>query len=551
MKKSNLIGLILFGVVSLSWTCSLAQSDDGGLKAVEIEIVKEREITLPQANRLFDKIPPRPAEPIKPEITYAYRPISFATPQVFPAVRPLRLKDENQEEINGGFLSLGYGNYASPFLEGFINSKRDKNKLIGAHGYLNSSAKGSVDGKNSGSGNSGIFLFAQSFGKDITFQANGGFENRTTHFFGYPEGVNVLRDTIKQSYNLYKIGLTLANARNTEFSYELGGNFSFLSDAFSASESSLDLNFNSAYAIQNGNKIEVRATYALLSRKDIELATKGRSLFQATAYYSWESVDNLKLQVGATLALENDTLDTKDFHLYPDVKATYTLSPTVDLVGSLTGGIDKVSLQSLVEENLWIAPSIPLNHTNKLFDVQAALNARLSSNVFVSTGLSFANLKNFYFFVNSETDQAKFNVLYDEGSTNRTNLFAALGMNFDTRTRLSVRGDYFTYSPDTEVEAWHRPGYSLNVSGSYNLKDKIVFNAEILALGNIKARDPQSLQTVKLDPAFDLNFRVEYFVSKRFSAFVELNNVIANPYQVYLNYPVRGFQAMGGVTWSF
>ena len=124
--------------------------------------------------------------------------------------------------INGGFLSAGYGNYGSPFLEAFINSKRDKNKLMGAHAYLSSSAKGSVDGKNSGSGNSGVSVFAQSFGKEVAFQADAGFENRATHFYGYPQGTEVIRDTIKQSYNLYKVGLNVTNARNSDLSYELG-----------------------------------------------------------------------------------------------------------------------------------------------------------------------------------------------------------------------------------------------------------------------------------------------------------------------------------------
>jgi outer membrane cobalamin receptor len=49
----------------------------------------------------------------------------------------------------------------------------------------------------------------------------------------------------------------------------------------------------------------------------------------------------------------------------------------------------------------------------------------------------------------------------------------------------------------------------------------------------------------------DLNFKVNYFVSKQFSAFVQLNNVLSSNYQLYLNYPVRGFQAMVGASWSF
>jgi len=44
---------------------------------------------------------------------------------------------------------------------------------------------------------------------------------------------------------------------------------------------------------------------------------------------------------------------------------------------------------------------------------------------------------------------------------------------------------------------------------------------------------------------------MDYFISRKVSAFIKLNNLLSNNYQVYLNYPVRGFQAVGGVSWSF
>ena len=36
---------------------------EGEIEKVEIEIVKDRQIVLPKANRNFEKVPPRPAEP--------------------------------------------------------------------------------------------------------------------------------------------------------------------------------------------------------------------------------------------------------------------------------------------------------------------------------------------------------------------------------------------------------------------------------------------------------------------------------------------------------
>ncbi|MBX2963204.1 MAG: hypothetical protein KF687_11880 [Cyclobacteriaceae bacterium] len=527
------------------------QEDDVMMKPVEIELIKERQIVLPQANRLFDKIPPRPVEPIKPEINYTFRPLTFNTPEANPAIRPLRLKQDDAKEINGGFLSLGYGNFASPYLEAFINSREDKNKLIGAHAFFNSSAKGPVDGKNSGSGDAGLAAFVQTFSKELAFEANVGYENLSTHFYGYPTGELVLRDTIRQSYNLFNAGLSLSNARKTDFGYKLGGNFSFLNDKFEASESTLDLNFESSYKAGDNSAIVLKAFYALINRKDEGIDSKARNLFQVNPYYTFTTADQLKFQVGAVIAFENDTLDSKDFHFYPDVKVTYPLTPSIDAEASLTGGIERVSLQTLMRQNRWLNAAIPIYHTNKLFDFTAALNLRLNSQVFVNTGLSLASLRNLYFVINSPDDQAKFDMTYDEGSTKRLNMFLSMNMNYGNAARLSLRGDYFSYNTDNQPEAWHRPTYGLTLAGRYNVKDKIVFSTDIIALGGIKGLDPVTTQSVKLDGAFDLNFRTEYFVSQKFSLFIDLNNITANEYQIYLNYPVRGFQVMGGITWSF
>ena len=69
MKNSVYITRLLL-VLGLSFTVAIAMAQDtggqaGDLEDVEIEIVKERQITLPQATRNFEKIPPRPAETAK------------------------------------------------------------------------------------------------------------------------------------------------------------------------------------------------------------------------------------------------------------------------------------------------------------------------------------------------------------------------------------------------------------------------------------------------------------------------------------------------------
>ncbi|HEX6226579.1 MAG TPA: hypothetical protein VFZ52_19295 [Chryseolinea sp.] len=528
------------------------QWTDGEIENVEIEIVKEREIILPPADRNFEKIPPRPSEPIKPPITYDFQSFSFRAPQINSQVRPLKLKQESPSDIYGGFLRVGYGNYVSPLLEAYYNTRKDKNKLVGAHLYHTSSDKGPVDGKNSGSGSSGISVFGRSFTKGISLSGNVGYENRTTHFYGYPIGTGVEASDIKQSFSLFKFGGALTNAKNSDFSYKLGAGASFLGDKYDASETEIDLEFSSAYEINDDSRIDLKADYFLISRKDANVDKKGRSLFVVSPSYAFLPMEDLKISIGFIAAFENDTIDSKNVHVYPDIRASYPISPSVDAVASLSGGMEKVSLQSLSYENMWLAPNIPIFHTNKTFDFNVGLNARLGSRVSAHSGFAIANLKNWYYFVNAASDQAKFETVYDGGSgTKRANLYAALSFVQSEKAKFMVRADLYRYATSRLEEAWHRPTYKVTANAFYNLYQKILFNVDIIAQGGMRAQEPVTNGVIKLDAAFDLNFKTEYLFSKSFSAFIQLNNIASSKYPIFLYYPVRGFQIMGGVTWSF
>lgn len=527
--------------------------EEGGkeMKDVEVVIVRARENTVPKANRLFEKIPPRPAELISPPISYEYKVFNFQTPELNPVARPLRLKQEAPAQTYRGYLSAGLGNYSSQYLDGFITNKPDKKKLLGAHVFLNRSGKGPVDGENSGATHSGVSAFAQTFSKELSFGANIGIEQRSTHFYGYPEDTEVEARDIKQAYTLFNLGAQLMNARKSDFSYQAGGNFSFINDKFDAKESTVDLLFKGAYRINDEQAINLKADYSVINRKDVGVEAKARNLFQANGYYSFKTESDFYLQVGATIALENNSLDSKDFHFYPDVKLTYALNDVVDFVGSLTGGMEKVSLQTLSHENIWLAPSIATFHTNKKFDVNAGIRAKLGGKVLAGAGLSFAALENFYTFMNDPTDASKFQVAYDEGTTKRTNFYANLLFTFSDVAKVSLQGDYYAYSTDERAEAWHRPTYRVTAGTSYNLYKKLIFNLDMIAQGGMKAYDWDSDETVDLDAAFDLSFKTEYLVSNTFSAFVQLNNIASNKYPLFYQYPARSFQVMAGITWKF
>ena len=535
---------------------------EGEIKDVQYEIIVNKRITLPRAARNFEKVPPRPFEPIKPSITYDSKNFRFATPDYKPVIRPLKLKQEELSKVYGNYLSAGFGNYASFFLEGSMTTKRDKNKFLGAHVYNRNFGKGPVGEKNSAASTLQVQFFGKSMGKDITVSGDANAESRGTYFYGYNPVVEVDRNKIRQQYNVYSLNAGIENTKVNDFNYSLKGGFSYLRDHYNASESEVSLLFTSNYKINETNKFLISSDYFLITRKDSLFNGTPRHLLRIKPSYQFTPIENLLVTAGLNVALQNDQYPgSKDIHVYPNVKAQYALSTSMELYGIVTGDIDKVNLHTLSAENLWINSNIPISHTNRALEFRGGLTGKIGRKIAVGAGFSLAALKNYYYYLNVHdnfnpagssvgTPVDKFNVVYDR-DTKRLNPFAEISFAQAETFNIALRGDYFTYGTDVLPEAWHRPTYRVSGTSRLNLYDKISLEAGFIAQGGMKALDPVSNLTVSLDPAFDLNMKTRYFLSKQFSAFVQMNNILSNKYPLYLSYPARGFQVLGGVSWSF
>jgi hypothetical protein len=555
-RRLFLLGISVFG------SCIVYAQGEGEIEKVEIEIVKSREVSVPQASRNFEKISPRPAEPIKPEITYQFKNLPFNVSDYNPVIRPLRLKSEPISKIYGNYVSAGLGNYSSPYAEAYLTNKRNKNKYYGVKFFHRSFMSGPVDDKNSASGHTEFRVFGKAMTNTVAVGGFANYENTAAYFYGYQPGKITDRSTIRQDYNIFSVGGELENSKLSNFTYNFKAGYSYLSDHYSASESEANMNFLSQYKIDKEKKVIINADYFLINRNDALINPKARHIFKVKPAYQFTPMDELILTAGANIVVASDTIGKQNgLHIYPNLAASYQLSPSTEGYASLTGDIDKVSLHSLSRENVWINSNIDIFNTNRTIDFQAGLKGKVSSKVSFGTGLSFATLKNFYYY-QSDTGilRSKFNVVYDNGSTQRFNFFGELGYSNEA-FKINVRGDYYSYTTSIanqitnqsnfEKTALNRPTYRVTINTSYNIYDKLLLSADFIAQGGIKALDLDTKNIVPLNAAADLNFKANYFVSKQFSVFLNFNNILSSNYQLYLNYPVRGFQVMGGISWSF
>jgi hypothetical protein len=543
--------LIILVFLSSLGLPALRAQEQGEIEPVEIEIIKEREITVPRASRTFDQIPSRPFEAIQPPLTYEFRRFSFSAPEFKAPLRPMKLKAEDTEDARSSMIGAGFGNFGSLYGEALISSKPSDDHAYGLHFLHNSASRGPVDKENSASSSTGLNLSARKYGKNTFVGGSLGLESKRNYFYGYTSAGEVDRDTIKQTFETLRAAVEVGSSGKTKFQYKFAGGFRLLGDDYSARESEVMLNLDSRFVIDDQRSFVLQADYSVAAREDALVEAKPRNLFWVLPAYRFAPVENLDLSLGARVSFDNDTLGaSKAVRVYPSIDVTYHISRSVDIGLSIDGGIEKVNLQTLARQNPWIGPNIYLNHSNRLIDVRANLRIRTGPSSSLNLGAARSTYENLFFFINS-SDAAKFDMVYDDGKTGVTSASGEFVITPTRSSRFGLLAEYFGYDTDRVAEAWHRPGYKVRVTGSHTFYKKVGMGIDFIAQGGMKALDPATVATVDLDAGLDLRVRIDYHVSPKFLVFVNGYNLIGQEYPLFLYYPVRGAQVMAGASITF
>lgn len=531
-------------------------NEEGEVVEGEFLINKELEISLPAAQRIFQKVPPdevnsRTTEPLQ----YTFQDYSPSLNDIPTRLRVLKLKDEKVTSKPASYLDLGFGNYLTPYLSAGLNSGIKKTGNYGLNVYHLSSASGSIDDENSGDSHSKASLFGKYVGEGASIAGNLGYRRDGYHFYGYDEGIEVDRDSIKQTFNDINLDFEIKNSDvEAAIDYRLYANIYNISDDFNASELGIKSGLFGGYAINDNMEAGLGLDFLYASYKNPEQIN--RSLVRVHPSFVFKDF-GLTLDIGMKVVNQNDTLsNTSSTQIFPSILAGYDLSDNIMAYAKLDGDVEEVTFRSTVNENPFIAPNVPLAHTKKNLDFQVGLKGSLIQYLAFDVGIRAAVYKNMYFYVNQPDAMNKFDLIYDGGNTSlyqgliSLSYFKGKTLGATLSTRLNA------YSTDQIENAWHRPKFEMDYSFWYNFHDKIKFTTDMFFISGIEALDLSNAVdpggTVEsLDGAVDLNLKVDYLLSDKYSIFVSVNNLLNNNYQLYYRYPTRGLLAMVGFSVSF
>ncbi len=319
-------------------------------------------------------------------------------------------------------------------------------------------------------------------------------------------------------------------------------------------------------------------------------------------YYEGKNV-NVTVGLNAWFVMDND-MDAIA-KVAPNIRVNYMpVKDVFKLYAGIDGNYISNHYSKIAYENPFVDPRHDVKNSFEKIHFYGGIDGKFSkkTNFKISVDYSMIDdkplyyLKEYYFatytllYGSQKIIENTFNVLYDDINLLKFNLeiFHASS----ERLNLLLSGNYYAYKLDNQTEAWNMPDWDATFSLDYKITEQLSVGADIYLIGGRKALivfstdvvskgysgysqygyvydygygsgydyysysfDYESKAPVQnsynLDSVFDLNVNATYKITKKFSAFGQLNNFGFQEYQRWLGYNVQSFNVLLGVNYSF
>ena len=467
------------------------------------------------------------------------------------------------------YATLGVGSYTTILGEVYLNHAISRNESVG--GYVSHhSSGGNIEGVefDDGFSDSKINVNYASRMRDMAWNVEGGFQYSNYNWYGVPDSQVVFA----QDDNI-NVGHAFYNAH-------VGGDISFedtyinsgsvLFRRFADNQSSGENRFIAKGKVDvpvNGEEISTEVKVDYLGGSFSNLYSGFGSIdygnFQVGIMPSYQLIrDDLILNLGVSAYYMNNTESgSNNFYIYPNITATYrVVSDVVIAYGGIQGDLEQNSYYDFATENPFVSPTLFITPTDKQYNAYVGLKGKLSSTMSYNVNGSYASNQNKALFLSNEITRSfedytygnSFGVVYDD--INTFGVSGEINVDINRNFNLGLKAEYFSYSSDTESEAWNLPDVKGSLFLDYQIDQNWFAGANLFYTGERKDQfflTTSTPETITLDSYFDANAHVGYHVTEQISVFAKANNIANNNYERWQNTPVQAIQFLAGATFKF
>ena len=534
------IALVLSGIVQ-------AQKDTTGKGGIDI-ISSFKPVLRNTAKINFNASPP-PADTSKPRLNYDIPNQNLVFGYQPGSLKPLAMNIDSVGKFNNSsYVKAGFGSLRTPFVQ--LGVSLGDGHSAGLNIYAKHVAsEGNRDYQDFSATNIKLAGYFKS-GNNLEWNASLGMKQDKTYKYGYlPTTLNFPTDSIRQNFQTISGRLGFHNIDPTEFGliYAPDLKIDVFSDNLKNSESNTVLNLPLQKKLGSDLLINLGLTFDL-SR----VSPKDKSAVNNTMYFISPSVSykNPKFNL---LAGIRPSWDNGSFKMFPNVLADIN-TPDQRFVFQLgwTGYVRKSSYMYLASQNPWLR--IPRDFKNTWIEERfAGFKGSVGDHFTYSAKVAYNKLNNQPLFVNDTTtaDAGKsFMVLY-EPKMNVVNFGGQVGFTKGEKFSLITGIDFNQYTGLTQnAEAWGLIPLELKAALRVQIIRDLFLKTDLFAWSGSYYRRKDGAP-IKLSGASDLNAGLEFKITKSLNLWAQFNNIFNKEYQRWNQYPVYGFNFVGGIVFSF
>lgn len=547
MTKNFLYKILFTSIGVFSMATLFAQRDTSGKGGVEI-ISAFKPVLREAAKINFNPTPP-PADDTKPKLTYNIPNQNLAFAYQPGSLKPLALDiDSGGRFDNSSYIKAGFGSLRTPFLQAGISFGDGKTaglniyaKHVGSDGKRDFQKFTNTNVKLSG--------FFRS-GNNLEWNAGIGMKQDRLYKYGYvPQTLSFSNDSLKQNFQTISARVGFHNINKTEFglTYSPEIKIDVFSDNLKNSESNTVVHLPLEKTIGKVFAINLGVTFDLT-----RLSPNNKTALNNTMYYLSPSVLIKTSKINAQIGIR-PSWDNKTFKMFPNVLADIsTEDHRFTFQAGWTGYVRKTTYMYLAGENPWLF--LPDEFKNTWIEERfAGFKGSVADHFTYAAKVGFNKLNNQPLFVNDTLTALggkSFRVV-NESKMNVVHFGGELGYNIHEKFSLITGVTFNQYSAfQDQAKAWGMIPLELRAAMRLQIIKDLWLKTDLFTWNGPKYKKKDG-SVGDLAGATDLSAGLEFKITKNINLWTQFNNIFNKEYQRWNQYPVYGFNFVGGVVFSF
>jgi hypothetical protein len=536
MKSSIIIsGILLVGL-------GAAAQDTSGKK---VRITSSFKPVLKEAAKINLAASPPSTDTAKPRLQYNIPNQNLAFALQPGSLRPLALQvDSGGRWANENYIKAGFGNLSTPFVQLGLSVGDGKTNGINFYGK-HVSSKGKIKYQDYGNTAAELNAFFQS--GNIEWDARlGGLQEKYKKYGYEPKTLIFPLDSLDVKLQTYRARVSFHNINRTELGISYAPEFKVdvFNDRLSNSESNTYINVPVHKALGKEFAVDVALTANLSNYKPDKKAevTNNFIMISPSLFYKTAS---LNIQAGI-----RPSWDKGSAKLFPNVMVeASSADKRISFQAGWVGYLRYSGLQYQAGINPWIwAPASTYN--SRIEERYAGFKGSAGDHFSYSAKIAYNKINNQPLFTNDTTAGGKSFLVINEPELKVLNFGGELGYTIGEKFSLISNLQFNQYNPLIQDKAWGLLPLEFKTAMRLQVLKDLYVNADLYAFDGPLYRKKGG-GNGNLGGAMDVSAGLEFKIVDNIKLWAQFNNLLNTEYQRWNQYPVYGFNFLGGVVFSF